>query len=185
MPFTIFHRWFTFCLIFMATLASANEITVFDVRKNFPMKNGEKVYRDYYINAGAESGLKRDMIVHVNRRRALYDAYQNRSLGNLLVPVGKLRVIHVQQGMSVARLYSTFSRENIPGLEYDFILVGDLVDMTTAKFESKSRNHKSAEQEVESRKVAMVQPVPVPAPAAPKPVAPELHQPQIPTNAAQ
>lgn len=155
MSLNVFQQWFALWVIFFSVSAAANEITVFDVRKNFPMKNGEKVYRDYYINAGAESGIKQGMIINVTRRRALYDAYQNRSLGNLVVPVGKLKVIHVQQGVAVARLYSSFSRSSIPGLEYDFILVGDQVDMASAYFEKKQRRKRAAQSLEPDRTVAL------------------------------
>jgi hypothetical protein len=144
-------------IVLLAHLAGTSafaDLTVFDVRKNFPMTNGEKTFKDYYINGGAEMGIKQGMVITVNRRRALYDAYQNKSLGNLKVPVGKLKVIHVQNGVSVARLFSSFSRENIPGLEFDFILVGDQLDMASAYMSKKSAKKSAELQREKPRRVA-------------------------------
>ena len=156
MPLKLVQRTVTFLVVYLTMGTVAGEVTVFDVRKNFPMKNGQKTYQDYYLNGGTEVGIKKGMVITVTRRRALYDAYQNRSPGNLRVPVGKLKVIQVQNGMSVARLHSNFSRANLPVLEYDFILVGDKMDIASAYFEKK-RSKKSAKVEKKlKRNVAML-----------------------------
>ena len=100
------------------------------------------------------------MVITVTRRRALYDAYQNKSPGDIKVPVGKLKIIHVQNGLSVARLHTTLSRINIPVLEYDFILVGDKLDIASAYFE-KSKKQKVSEVKPKPQRqvaVAMLEP---------------------------
>ncbi|NJM10245.1 MAG: hypothetical protein HC883_05130 [Bdellovibrionaceae bacterium] len=77
--------------------ALAEELTIFDVRKNLPMSDSEKVYRDFYINGGNEAGLSAGMIITVERRMPLYDSYQNRSAGDLQLKVAKIKIIHVQK----------------------------------------------------------------------------------------
>ncbi len=108
------------------------ELTIFDVRKNLPMSDTEKVYRDFYINGGTESGVAVGMVITVQRRLPLYDTYQNRSAGDLDLKVAKIKVIHVQKGLSVARLHSEYNRDNAPLLEDNFIMVGDRLDLATA-----------------------------------------------------
>jgi hypothetical protein len=97
------------------------------------MENGETPEKDYFINAGENDGLKRGMLVMVNRRQALYDQYQNKSPGDLVVIVGQLRIIHVQGEISVARLEKLMSRDNMPTLDFDAVMMGDKVDLNTAK----------------------------------------------------
>lgn len=123
--------------------ARAQEVTVFDVRKNLPMSDDEPVYRDFYINAGSNAGIKSGMIITVIRKRALYDPYQNNNPSDLSVPVGELKVIHVQKDMSVARLHRTFDRDNMPILEFNFILVGDRLDLGTAHFGGGEKSEKA------------------------------------------
>lgn len=118
-------------LLALAPLAHA-ELTIFDVRKNLAMSDTDKVYRDFYVNGGSESGIAVGMIVTVQRRMPLYDTYQNRSAGDLDLKVAKIKIIHVQKGLSVARLYSEYSRDNSPLLEDNFIMVGDRLDLATA-----------------------------------------------------
>ncbi len=127
-------RLYIFVLInLMVTPSFAKDVTVFDVRRPVAMENNETPEKDYYINAGSAAGLKPGVIVNVNRRHNLYDQYQNKSLSDLVVTVGQLRIIYVQEDMSVARLEKIYGRENIPVLEFDAVMTGDKVDMSSAK----------------------------------------------------
>ncbi|MGE4133434.1 MAG: hypothetical protein AB7F86_17465 [Bdellovibrionales bacterium] len=108
------------------------ELTIFDVRKNLPLSDDEKTFKDYYINGGTEAGIANGMLITVQRRLPLYDTYSNRSAGDLNLKVAKIKIIHTQKGLSVARLQSEFSRETAPLLEDNFIMVGDRLDLATA-----------------------------------------------------
>jgi hypothetical protein len=171
----------------VAAPAFADEITIFDVRKNLAMSDTEKVYRDFYINGGSEAGLSAGMIVTVERRMPLYDNYQNRSAGDLQLKVAKIKIIHVQKGISVARLHSEFTRENAPLLEDNFIMVGDRLDMNSATSEKDAKKAESeggsepvasspspkpeaAQIVVNTVKVSSEAPVPNPEPPTPNPV---------------
>lgn len=137
-------------LTLLSALTHADEITIFDVRKSLPMSNDEKPFKDFYLNKGSESGLREGMVITAKRRIPLYDAYQNRSVGDLAVDVAKIQVIHVQKGLAVARLYEDITREGRPLLEDPFILVGDHLDLATATLPS--RGKKSAQLEKSAEK---------------------------------
>ncbi|NJL25891.1 MAG: hypothetical protein HC902_12475 [Calothrix sp. SM1_5_4] len=49
-----------------------------------------------------------------------------------MLKVAKVRIIHVQRGLAVARLVSEFTRDNAPLLEDNFVMVGDRLDLSTA-----------------------------------------------------
>ncbi len=85
-------------IIMMSAHAFAEEITIFDVRKNLAMSDTEKVFRDFYINAGSEAGLSSGMIITVERRMPLYDNYQNRSAGDLQLKVAKSESFTCRRG---------------------------------------------------------------------------------------
>lgn len=137
---------FLFC-VFMSfpLVAMADDITIFDVRKNLPMSDDEKVYRDFYVNAGNEAGLSVGMVMTVQRRMPLYDSYSNRSAGDLQLQVAKIKIIHVQKGLAVARLHSEFTREGAPVLEDNFIMVGDRLDLSSATSDKSDKGGKKAE----------------------------------------
>lgn len=117
--------------------AQAADLTIFDARKPIAMSDKDKPAKDFYINGGNESGLRSGTILTVVRRIPLYDSYQNRSSGDLTVPVAKVIIIHVQPGLSVARFYSEISRLENPILEEPFIMIGDRLDLSTATKEKK------------------------------------------------
>lgn len=126
-------RIISFLSLTWSFMAHAKDATVFDVRRPIAMENDEKPPKDFYINAGANDGLKSGMIVTIQRRQSLYDPYQNKSPGDLVVTVGQLRLIHVQGDMSVARLENIEGRQNLPTIEFETIMVGDKVDLNSAK----------------------------------------------------
>lgn len=146
-------------IIFSIQIWAKQEITVFDVRKTFPLTEGEEVYKDFYINGGSELGLRPGMVITVKRRVTLYDVFQNKSPGDVFVSVGKLKLIQVQNGVSVAREHEMISRENSPVLDYDFIMVGDKLDLDTITMD-RGKVQKS------KRKSASIDMVPVELPMA-------------------
>lgn len=125
--------------------AFAKNGVIFEIRRPISLEPGKSSPKDFYINAGNEIGLKKNMLVVVNRRTTLYDAYKNSSPGDLHVPVAQIRIIHVQKGLSVARLERLVDRQNLPQLDFDAVMLGDSLDMETAKMAS--QNTASAEPE--------------------------------------
>ncbi len=115
----------------------AQNLTIFDSRKPISMVNGEVTPQDYLINGGTEKGLRPGMVITVTRAVPLYDSYQNRNAGNLNVQVARVKIIHAQDGLSVARHHSDFKREDMPILEDPFILVGDRLDLESITPEKK------------------------------------------------
>lgn len=140
-------------LIFFSSLSSAQDLSIFDSRRAIAMGKDEKTYRDFYINGGIEHGVKPGMILTVKRRITLYDSYRANSPIEMMVDVGKVKIIHTQKGLSVARLYSKFSRRDRTILENDFIMVGDKIDMSSALMETQVQR-KSVQQSLERPKKA-------------------------------
>jgi hypothetical protein len=117
----------------LAFEAHAKDVTIFEVRRPLSMENNKVNPKDYFINAGKADGIKVGTVFKVVRRQSLYDAYQQKSPEELAVYVGELRIIHVQNEISVARLEEIYDREKLPTLEVDSIMVGDRVDMTSGR----------------------------------------------------
>lgn len=138
----------------------AKEVTVFDVRRPLAMENGEQPQKDYFLNAGSIDGLKNGMLVNVTRRQALYDPYLNKSPGDLVVSVGVLRIIHVQADMSVARLESLQNGATAPTVEFEAVMAGDKVDLSSARMAKKTAS-------LEGASPVMPAAEPLPAMAAP------------------
>jgi hypothetical protein len=145
------------------SLGARAELMIFDVRKNLPMSDADKVYRDFYINGGSEAGITNGMVITVQRRLPLYDTYSNRSAGDLELKVAKVKIIHVQKGLSVARLHTEYARDNSPLLEDNFIMVGDRLDLATAVVDKVDKPASSAANDREDHER---KPSPKPEPMA-------------------
>lgn len=113
------------------------------------MSDSETTYRDFYINGGIEHGVKQNMILTVKRRLTLYDSYRANTPIEIMVDVGRIKIIHTQKGLSVARLYSKFKRKNKTILENDFIMVGDKIDMSSALMEAQMKKKSASRQQQE------------------------------------
>lgn len=75
-------------------LARAESASIFDMRKSLPLDPTEIATREFYVNAGPESGLKAGMYVHVVRLVPVHDPIGNKAQATMTVPVGSIRVIH-------------------------------------------------------------------------------------------
>lgn len=144
----------------------ADPVTIFESRKQLPMSNGEQTQKDFYINAGTAAGLAPGRVVTVVRQVPLYDSYRNRSAGNLSIKVAKIKIIYCQKDLSVARYFNGFSRDKIPVLDNNFIMVGDQLDMNSVESEKSAIQEQSADSNRSVSSVSVPQPQPAPTPVA-------------------
>ena len=167
-------RFISLLPLFFVQVTIAGELTIFDVRKPVALSDKEVVQKDYYIDSGTEAGLQKGTIVTVFRKVPLYDTYQSRSAGDLKVEVAKVRIIHAQQGLSVARFAADIPRADIPILEENYIMIGDHLDISTATRDKKSAsNGEGSTPSADPGTAPAAAPAPAPeAPAVAAPVAP-------------
>lgn len=113
----------------VSTISVAQEIQVIDVRRNITLAEDELPYKDFYINAGQGSGLKKNLVVQAVRKFNVRDASGAQSYGEITIPVGQLKVIAVYGKVSVAREYKLLSRDELPMLEQIGIMAGDKIEI--------------------------------------------------------
>lgn len=145
--------------LFVATPVFANQgpdFSIFEVRRELALSNEEKIEKDYYIYAGSDEGVKVGAVYDVVRKVPLYDGFQNRSLGEITIKVAQLKVIYASKGVSVARHYKNFSRASIPVLRDNYILLGDIVDISSESKASVEREPQSLEPELVDESVKFV-----------------------------
>jgi hypothetical protein len=117
--------------------AFSADINVIEVRRNIPLSDDAPIYKDFYINAGTESGLKKNMVVTVIRKMAMRDATGTQSYGDLEIPVGQLKIIAAKGRIAVAREYKLISREDEPMLEQIGMMIGDRLELDGAFIDTK------------------------------------------------
>lgn len=141
---------------------------IFDVRRSLPLEPDEPVYHDFYINAGPEAGLKKGQFVSVIRQVPVHDPIQNKQQATLTVSIGKLQIIHVERGITVARLHSELGDDERPTVEFEAVMVGDRIDlgsltMTAPKGKKRSlrrRGAKASESHAPANVARETDPVP-------------------------
>jgi hypothetical protein len=121
-----------FCLFnLMCFYIFAGEINIVEVRRNIPLSDDEAVYKDFYLNAGEGSGLKKNQVVKVKRKIYVKDNAA-KSVGDFETQVGELKVIQVDSKMTIAREFKLTARDEEPMLEQIGIMSGDRIDLTSA-----------------------------------------------------
>jgi hypothetical protein len=121
---------FSIFSILFFTYKSLAQIQIIQVKRNIPLSDEEPVYKDYYIAGGAKEGLRLSLVVPVTRWVNLRESNQaqDQSL-KILEPVGWLRIIFIQDHLSVARLYEGANYMSSPVLDQPGILMGDIVSL--------------------------------------------------------
>lgn len=119
--------------IFIAALlgflpARANEISIFEVRRNIPLSDTDPVYKDFYIKAPDNSKLKKNQVYTVTRKVTMRDATGSQVMGEIQAPVGQLKIIAVYGKIAVAREVKIFTREDLPMLDNPWFMIGDSLD---------------------------------------------------------
>ena len=145
-------------LIFTATL-QAQELNVIDVRRNITMSDDDIVYKDYYINGGESSALRKNLVINVKRRVNIKDV-GGKNVGDFDTVVGQLKVIHVGAKVSVAREFNLTSRDEEPMLEQVGIMSGDKVDLTGSFINYNKPNYKRKSADTSSDKKDSSTPAP-------------------------
>ncbi len=119
-------------LIFLihTSVALSAEIHVIQVKRNIPMTDDEPIYKDYYISGGTKNGLKTNLVVPVVRWINLRENNQAQDQAlKILEPVAWLKIIYVQDQLSIARLYETANYKNDPVLDQPGVMMGDLISL--------------------------------------------------------
>lgn len=105
----------------------AQDIQIVDVRRNIPLADDAPIYKDFYLNAGSEAGLKKNQVVTVFRKLTIRDSSGLVSYGELTIPVGQLKIVAAQNKVSVAREHKLISRDEEPMLEQIGLMSGDQI----------------------------------------------------------
>ena len=173
-----------FTLLLISPMSVAADYSIFDVRKSLPMENNEVAFKDYYINAGNESGLKKGMYLNVVRNSSVLDPAKNATQGSLKIPIGKLQIIQVDKHISVGRMATQTSNDERPSVEFEGMMIGDVLDMESASMEAPiskaKRKTASADEETDLQIPVMKIPESAPAQKAPTESKPTVSKSAVP-----
>jgi hypothetical protein len=99
---------------------AASDSSETKVTQKVPMK-------DFFINVGSSQGIKPGTLLEVSRKMPTYDLLGEKLYKEIVFPIGTIKVIHVEQGVAIARLDKMLPSDKTPALSPRAIMVGDLV----------------------------------------------------------
>lgn len=102
---------------------------VFGIRTDFPMTDGQETFRDVYVNMGTDQGIKIGSILEASRVVTTVDEINQRTGRNISFPIAKLKVIHAEGDVAVARVLEMTKPELTPNGTFTNVMVGDQVDV--------------------------------------------------------
>ena len=120
---------FLFPVLLLFTQMAKAEIIIVDVRKNIPLSDEDPSFTDFYISAGENEGLKKNMVVTAFRSINVRDASGAQSFGEISIPIGQVKILAVYQKIAVAREYRLLPRDVNPMLEQIGLMSGDRIEL--------------------------------------------------------
>lgn len=112
-----------------ATSAHAADFKVFGIRTDFPMTEGQPLFRDVYVNMGTNQGIKAGSALDAYRVVSTVDELNQRVGKNMTFKIAKLKVIHAEAEMAVARVVQMLPPESTPLGAFTNVIVGDEVEV--------------------------------------------------------
>jgi hypothetical protein len=105
-----------FILAFLFTLSlksNSEEISIFEVKRNIPLSDSDPIFRDFYLKNDDSKSLKKNLVVQVTRKITLRDSAGSQVIGEIMAPVGQLKIIAVYGRIAVAREFPLFWKRKL------------------------------------------------------------------------
>jgi len=115
--------------LFLNPLAFGGEYKVFGIRTDFPMTEGQPSYRDVYVSMGTNQGIKTGSSLDAFRVVTTVDEINQRTGRNISFRIAKLKVIHSETDLSVARVVEMLPPSSTPIGSFTNVMVGDEVEV--------------------------------------------------------
>jgi hypothetical protein len=111
-----------------SSAAAAEEFNVYQVYRAIDLgENDISPPKDIFINMGAENGIKKGSILDVYRKVSSFDNLTQKHMGDSMIPVGRIKVIHADDKIAIARADKFVSVEQEPALLPQAVMIGDVV----------------------------------------------------------
>lgn len=124
------HTLIILLFIFTASMSFAKDYIIFSISQDLPMGDSEnKPKKNFYINMGAQQGIKEGSLLDVYRIISRLDPYENKKRYNYKVKIGEVKVLHAEENSSIAMLHELRMDEDHPLFEIGNFMIGDHVNV--------------------------------------------------------
>jgi hypothetical protein len=115
--------------LLLLPLTASADFQVFGVRTDFPMNDEAASHRDVYLNLGTAQGIKVGSLLDAYRTLSTVDEINQRTGKNISFRIAKLKVIHADADISVARVVEIMPSDITPIGTYTNVMAGDRVEV--------------------------------------------------------
>jgi hypothetical protein len=119
---------FSLYISFFFSSALAAEGNVYQVYRAIDLgTTDEAPPKDIFISMGSEQGVKKGSVLDVYRKISSFDNLTQKHMGDHMIPVGKIKIIHVDGKTAIARADRFVSVDQEPALLPQAVMIGDVV----------------------------------------------------------
>lgn len=119
---------FTLIISFFSSAALAAEGNVYQVYRGIDLgTSDQQPPKDIFISLGSDQGVKKGAVLDVYRKISSFDNLTQKHMGDHMIPVGKIKVIHTDAKTAIARADRFVSVEQEPALLPQAVMIGDVV----------------------------------------------------------
>lgn len=121
---------FIVSFLFTASMAIAKDYIIYSIGHELPMgASNEKLRKNFYVNMGANQGLKSGNILDIYRQESHLDPYATKKRYNYRMKIGELKVIHTEEDAAIATLQSFDDSNDRPMVEINAPMIGDQINV--------------------------------------------------------
>jgi hypothetical protein len=118
-------------IVGLPSIAGAQDYTIYSVYKSLDLGNpGETQQKDFYVIMGRAQGVREGTVLEVSRKSYSYDLVSEKLYKEVTFPIAKLKVIHVEPNVAIARLDKMLSPEKTPAITPRAVMIGDVVKVS-------------------------------------------------------
>lgn len=125
-----FTYFITFCAMVNPLHVAGANYTVYGIKNDFPMADNQTLFKDIYINMGTNQGIKPGSTLDAYRTMSTVDELNQKNAQSISFKIARLKVIHSDASVSVARIIEMLPPQVTPVGGYPTVMVGDSVDIS-------------------------------------------------------
>lgn len=117
-------------LLCFVSVALAKEPVIYSIDQDIPMgEENEILKKNFYINIGANQGVKKGTMLDVYRTLSRINPYDNGARINYKFKVGEIKVIHAEDEAAIAEFAKFSPPSKQTYVEIDHFMIGDFVSV--------------------------------------------------------
>lgn len=115
-------------ITFSSSISWAKDYVIYSISQEIPMGyKDEIIKKNFYMDMGANQGVKKGVLLDVYRVVSVLDPYENKKRFTHKIKIGEVKVLHTEESSSIGILNKLEAGEEAPVFEIGKMMIGDIV----------------------------------------------------------